>query len=388
MSRPNRLLGASMRIGLVTHKLVRGDGQGRVNLEVAAEALRRGWQVTLVASEVCPELLSSPNVVWERITVRSLPTELLRNQLFAWRSWRRLRKIRRGLDVVCVNGFITWGSAQLNAAHYIHTAWLRSPYRRRTRGWTPRGVYQFIYTVLNSWLERGAYRRSDVVIAVSQQVKRQLIEIGVRENRIIVIPNGIDTREFRPGSADRVNLGVRTGAVTGIFVGQLKTPHKNLQTVLRALPHCPEVHLLVAGVLGGDRYPSLARDLGIAERVHFLGYQTDIAELMRAVDFVVFPSVHDSSGLVLLEGMATGLPVITARTVGGAEMVAANSIIVLEDPEDAGAMADAINRLAGSQVLRASMGYAGRAEALRLDLSMMAASYCDLFQSYAATGVA
>lgn len=372
-----------MRIGLVTHKFVRGDGQGRVNLEVAAEAVRRGWEVTLVASDVCPQLLESPRVSWKKIKVSSWPTELVRNQVFAWWSWRWLTRLRLQMDVVCVNGFITWGRGHLNAAHYVHAAWLRSPYRRREPVRTLRALYQLIYSALNAVLERWAYRRSDLIVAVSQQVRRQLMEIGVNGSSIRVIPNGVDTREFHPGGGDRTRLGIPRDACTGIFVGQLKTPHKNLQTVLRALTACPGVNLIVAGVLAGDRYPSLAGELGVADRVHFLGFRAEIAELMRAADFVVFPSLHDSSGLVLLEGMATGLPVITARTVGGAEMVAPDCLLVIDDPEDVSAMAAAINSLVGSESLRAQMGSRAREEAQRLDVRAMAASYCDLFESYA-----
>jgi glycosyltransferase involved in cell wall biosynthesis len=376
-----------MHIGLVTHKVIRGDGQGRVNLEVAAEAVRRGWQVTLVASEVCPDLLTHPGVTWKRVSVAGWPTELMRNQVFAWRSWRWLIRLRDHLDVVFANGFITWGRAQLNAAHYIHSAWLRSPYRRREQAGSVRSAYRLIYSALNARLERWAFRRSDVVIAVSELVRRQLTDIGVQPDRIRVIPNGVDTAEFHPGPGDRRALGVPAPAFTGIFVGQLKTPHKNLQTVLHALTACPEVHLLVVGVVGGSGYPSLARALGIGDRVHFLGFRDDVAGLMRAADFVVFPSFYDSSGLVLLEGMATGLPVITARTVGGAQCVAPESLIVLNEPEDATAMAAAINALKGSEAMRQRIGSRGRLEAERLDFSVMAARYCDLIAEYNASAM-
>ena len=82
-----------MHIALVTHKLARGDGQGRVNLEIAAAALRRGWQVTLIASEVSPELLREPGVRWIAMRVDGWPTQFVRNQLFALHSgWWLLRR--------------------------------------------------------------------------------------------------------------------------------------------------------------------------------------------------------------------------------------------------------------------------------------------------------
>jgi glycosyltransferase involved in cell wall biosynthesis len=368
-----------MRIALVTHKLVRGDGQGRVNLEIAAAAVRRGWDVTLIASQVCPTLLAFDRVRWVRIQVERWPTELLRNQKFAWSSWRWLVRNRAQLDIVCVNGFITWAAAHVNLSHYIHSAWLQSPYRKRENVWSLRGAYHRVYTAVNAALEKRAYAQAGCVIAVSEPVRRQLVAIGIDPERLRVISNGVDTQEFHPGRADRTRLGVPADAVTGIFVGQAKTPHKNLHTVLQAMSHCPGVHLIVAGALGDDTYPRMAAQLGLNGRIHFLGFREDIPELMRAADLVVFPSLHDSSGLVLFEGMASGLPVITARTVGGSEHIDRGCAVILRDPEGTLEMAQAIASLAESPTLRASMGARGREQALKLDFSSMADRYCDLF---------
>src|SRR5215212_4243086 len=116
-----------MKIGIITHKVVKGDGQGRVNYEITWAALRRGHQVVLIASEVAPELTLHPSASWVRISADRWPTELLRNQVFAWRSYRWLRKRSLHLDVVQANGFITWAASDVNAVHFVHRAWMRSP---------------------------------------------------------------------------------------------------------------------------------------------------------------------------------------------------------------------------------------------------------------------
>jgi glycosyltransferase involved in cell wall biosynthesis len=369
-----------MHIALVTHRFVRGDGQGRVNLEVAAAALRRGWKVTLVASDVAAELRDHMNVDWVRIDVRRWPTELVRNQLFAFASWRWLARNRRHIDVVLVNGFITWAVGDYAAAHFVHSAWLRSPYR--TADSSVRGVYQHIYTRLNSALERWAYRRATGVVAVSQQVRRQLVESGVPEQTVRVIPNGVDTSEFAPGAEQLPAPAGRGAAVTGLFVGDLNTTRKNLLTVLRALSRSPQVRMVVAGTVGASPYPRMARELGVADRVTFLGFRKDVPALMRAADFVIFPSLYEPSGLVLLEGMASAKPVITTRTVGGVELLDSACAIVLDDPEDPEAMAAAMDKLARSPDLRAEMGKEGRQRALSLDFTAMAEAYCELFATH------
>jgi glycosyltransferase involved in cell wall biosynthesis len=364
-----------MHIALVTHRFVRGDGQGRVNLEVAQAALRRGWKLTLLASEVTPELLQHGDVRWVRISVAAWPTELIRNQVFACVSGRWLARHRHEIDLTFVNGFITWARGDVAAAHFVHSAWLASRHRPRAR--SARGFYQYLYSALNARLEDRAYRAARCVIAVSEQVRQQLLAGGIPERAVDIIPNGVDTREFCPNlSSPRSSLS--DDEVTALFVGDLQTARKNLHTVMRALPDCPGVTLAVAGTVGRSPYPELAQRLGVADRVRFLGFRRDLPDLMRAVDFVIFPSLYEPCGLVLFEAMASGIPVLTARTVGGLEVVDPGCVLVLEDPEDVAAMAAAIVKLASSSRLRAEMGAAGRRQALDLDFTRMAERYCDL----------
>ncbi|MBA4451550.1 glycosyltransferase family 1 protein, partial [Cylindrospermopsis raciborskii CS-506_D] len=80
-----------MKICIVTHKIRKGDGQGRVNYEIAMELLRRGHQLTLLASEVAPELADSISVDWVPIIVHKYPTEFIRNLVFAQKSGSWLR---------------------------------------------------------------------------------------------------------------------------------------------------------------------------------------------------------------------------------------------------------------------------------------------------------
>ena len=368
-----------MHIALVTHKVVAGDGQGRVNLEVAKAALRRGWLVTLVATEVDPDVIAS-GASWVRIPVGVMPTALVRNQVFAALSAAWLLRRRKHIDIVHANGFVTWARADVNSAHYVHSAWLRSPYREPL-GFGARAMYQRLYTVLNAAWEKKAFRQSRCVVAVSEAVRRHLLEIGVAESQVVVIPNGVDTTEFRPAEPDDRTRCYGERGVTGLFVGDLQTPRKNLDTVLRALCACPGVRLDVVGRVGPSPYPAIAKSMGLGERVTFLGYRRDVANLMRSSEFVVFPSLYEPSGLVLLEGMATGVPVVTATSVGGTELVDDECAIVIDDPRDHAALADAMNRLAASPALRARMGEAGRKRALNLSFADAATRYCDLYQS-------
>jgi glycosyltransferase involved in cell wall biosynthesis len=141
------------------------------------------------------------------------------------------------------------------------------------------------------------------------------------------------------------------------------------------------VHLAVAGILHNSPYPALAASLGLKDRVHFADMVIDMPALMRSVDAFVFPSRYEPMGLVLLEALAAGLPVITVRTAGGAEVITAGSGIVLDDPNDAVALAAAIGQLAGDRAGARRLGAAAREVASTLSWQAMAERYLSVYET-------
>jgi glycosyltransferase involved in cell wall biosynthesis len=142
-------------------------------------------------------------------------------------------------------------------------------------------------------------------------------------------------------------LGLPEGVFLALFAGDIRTGRKNLDGVLRALVSVPDVHLAVAGRVAGSPWPALAQELGLAKRVHFLDFRTDLAHLMRASDCFVFPSRYEACALVLVEALASGLPVITAKTTGGAEAVGAGAGVVIDDTESVPELAAALQEVSG-----------------------------------------
>jgi glycosyltransferase involved in cell wall biosynthesis len=367
-----------LRLAIITHRFVRGDGQGRVNYEIARAALAAGHTVWLVASQVDPELAAHTHARVVQIGVGGWPSELFKNQVFALRSALWLRRHRSELDLVHVNGFITWARSDINTAHFVHAAWARSPHHtaRIRRGWY--GWYQMLYSRTGALLERWAYARSTNVVAVSRQVRSELLAAGVHERGLRVIPNGVDLDEFQPGAASRSALDLPKGLLL-LFVGEIRTPRKNLDTLLRALAQTPDVHLAVIGNPAGSCYPLMAKGLGLAGRVWFLGYRRDIAELMRAVDVFAFPSRYEACSLVLLEAAASGLPILVGRNTGGAELLTADCAVLLENPEDDAAMARALQALIADRARLECMGAAARTVAEAHSWQAMAEKYLRLY---------
>jgi glycosyltransferase involved in cell wall biosynthesis len=240
---------------------------------------------------------------------------------------------------------------------------------------------QFAYTFLNSAWEKKAFVSAGTVVAVSHQVRRELESIGVAPDRINVILNGVDIEEFRPGHEDRATLGLPENVLLGLFAGDIRTPRKNLETVLRALVDAPGVHLAIAGRIAESPYPKMAESLGIAERAHFLDFRTDIAALMRASDMFVFPSRYEACSLVLLEALASGLPTLTARSAGGSEIVDTRAGFVLDDPNDAETLASHLRMLRDDPDKRRSMATAARSIAERHSWAAMADAYLGLYSA-------
>ncbi|MGH1395643.1 MAG: glycosyltransferase family 4 protein [Trichormus sp.] len=371
-----------MKLCIVTHNVIKGDGQGRVNYEVALEAIRRGHHVTLLASHIALELEQNQQVNWVAIPVKGWPTELLRNVIFAVISTNWLRKHRAEIDVLKINGAITHVGGDVNAVHFVHSSWLKfsSGQAKSNSRRFLYNFYQWLYTALNAHWEKKAFRQARVVVAVSQKVAKDLQAIGVSPKSIKVILNGVDLQEFSPGNSHRSQWNLPQEVPLALFAGDIRLSRKNLDTVLKALVQVPDLHLAVAGITEGSPYLELAASLGLQERVHFLGLRRDVPELMKAVDFVVFPSRYEPFGLVVIEAMASGLPVITASSTGAADLVKPQSGIVLADSDDVEGLAKAMFLLSSDRHLRQTMGEAARAIATQHSWTSMAQCYVDLFE--------
>jgi glycosyltransferase involved in cell wall biosynthesis len=369
-----------MKLCIVTRSVIKGDGQGRANYEIVWEAIRRGHHVTLLASSVAPELLQSSQVNWIYIPVKPWPTQLLRGMVFSWRSTAWLSKHRLEFDLVQVYGSVTEAKGDVNTVQFVHSGWLRSPVHTSRLRRDFYGAYHWLFTMLNAHWEKKAFRQAKVIVAVSEKIKKDLVDIGVRTECIRVILNGVDLQEFFPGCADRRKLGLPEGVTLVLFVGDIRTNRKNLDTVLHALVQVPDLHLAVVGSTERSPYPQLAAKLELSKRVHFLGFRRDVSEIMQAVDLFVFPSRYEACTLVLLEAMASGLPVITAATAGGAEVVTPACGVVLPDSEDKNGLVQALSILTSEPEQRNRMGQAARAVAEQHSWVSKAQSYVDLFE--------
>jgi glycosyltransferase involved in cell wall biosynthesis len=192
-----------------------------------------------------------------------------------------------------------------------------------------------------------------------------------------------------PDQKLREAIGLKTGDKVLSVVARL-TPWKGHQTLLdafrRVLDDEPDARLLVIGDAGfwTDDYTAdlhrQAEDLGCAEAVYWLGFREDIPQLLALTDVMVLPSKDEPFGIVLVEAMAAGKPVIATRTGGPLDIVTEGVTGLLVEAGDAGQLADAILQLLGDPERAAAMGRAGRKRAEEhFDISRVLTQLYDVY---------
>ena len=242
-------------------------------------------------------------------------------------------------------------------------------YKNRLVG---RGFRGALFSAYEHSVAPALIRAADRVCVLSADHADSVPYLRRAAAKLTEMPNGVDTELFSPGeSALRQRLGVPSEAVVAAFVATLDRAHhfKRLDVAIDALALVDDVHLAVAG--GGelvDGFRARAAAAGIGDRVHFLGAvrHSELPEVLRAADlFLLATEPPESFGIVLIEAMASGLPVI-ATDYPGVRAVVDDQTGILVPRGDVSAVATALRELvAVGPERRAALGAAGRAKAER-----------------------
>ena len=228
------------------------------------------------------------------------------------------------------------------AARRAHVPWIASDHGLFTRGSWPKRFYRKLETL--------ALRDADAILVPSEFQRRKLLATGIPAERVIVVPHGLDVASFlshaNSRSATRQALGLAGDEPVLLAVGRLELV-KGHRYLLQALPALlasyPRLRLWVAGE--GTLHTQLteqAAALGITDRVSFLGYRDDVPSLLDACDVVVLPSLEESFGMVVLEALAAGKPVVATQVGGIPEIMTGSENGWLTPPADSDTLAAVI----------------------------------------------
>jgi glycosyltransferase involved in cell wall biosynthesis len=215
-------------------------------------------------------------------------------------------------------------------------------------------------------LEAMVARTATWVAATCTDEVFELMRLGRSRNRISVVPCGVDLDLFTP-DGPKAERGARHRIVS---VGRL-VPRKGFDVVLRALPAIPDAELVLVG--GPDRahveaepearrLRALAEQLGVSDRLvlHGAVARADMPALLRSADVVACTPWYEPFGIVPLEAMACGVPVVAAAVGGMLDTVVHDVTGRLVTPKRPAEVADAVNHLLHDAFLRQSLGAAGR----------------------------
>jgi glycosyltransferase involved in cell wall biosynthesis len=370
---------SGVEILIATPTVFVGDGQSRVNLELARELTARGHRVTLLASRVDDGLLRRDGIVWVRLPALTRRPALVRDVLWSRRATAWLWRNAGRFDVLHLNGASAFVPHHVNTCHFVHGSF-RQQLAADADSMGVRGTYHRTYSEVNFRAERRAYALARRVVAVSKKTAGELERFdGVPNRCLSVVHNGVDADAFRPDPARRARVRAEVGideqTFALLFVGEVTIPRKGLSTILEALRHLPDaVHLFVVGRGSPSAYrPHLE---GVAGRVHFLGFRRDVPDLYATLDCFVYPTRYDACSLAVLEALAAGMPVVTTRESGSGELITSGRDgIVLERPDDATALRQTIEMLHRNRELAAGLGRNGRLVAEQNTWQRMADRY-------------
>ena len=214
--------------------------------------------------------------------------------------------------------------------------------------------------------EKAILRRAHVIVAQCSDEVFELVRLGADLSKIRIVPSGVDVVRFAP---DGPRLPRPADRARVVVVSRL-VERKGVGNVIKALADVPGAELLIAG--GPDRQHlfespearrlgALAREAGVAERVRFLGRVAceDVPALMRSADVVVCVPWYEPFGIVPLEAMACGVPVVAAAVGGLIDTVVDGVTGVHVPPRCPDLIARALRRLLADPALRARLGAAG-----------------------------
>ena len=305
---------------------------------------------------------------------------------------------KRDFDIVHSNEYLCGFFADVMTSHFcerecFHLESTNSIKRERASILQKlRALDHKMYRSLRAFAERLMFgcNSSKMRIAVSARMKKEFIShYGYASEGIVVIPNGVDLEKFTPANRPlyrhmvRQRHSISDSDVLLLFAGR-DWERKGLPYIIEALPLLSrsDVKLLVIGSGDKEFYSKLVKQKKISKSTIFVTDRINIWEYYAASDIFVFPTIYEPFGLVIVEAMASGLPVVTSGLAGAADFMNDGvDCLLLNDPRDINELTAKIELLLSNAKLRMTMGERARKAAEKLSWDTVAEKTLEVYNS-------
>lgn len=359
-----------LHIALVIKNFVTTGGAEKYAVEIARRLLDRGHTIDLYARYIDHNLTSGMQVF-------QVPDKLNFSSVLSLYSFsREAAKLLQGRSYDIIHTHDKGCPGQVST---LHTFSFKRGINRMS--WLKK-INEFVISP-RAWLYLYMEKQqaaSDMLVPVSDVIRRDLKECHGREIGVSVIPPGVDVERFCPQEVAlkretaRGREGLGDDELAVVFVGS-EYRRKGLDRLIPALGE--DMRLFVVG--RGERidhYQALTERHGLSDRVRFTGLVADVMDYYALADVVVLPSIAEAFGMTVLEGMACGLPVITSQEAGAACVVESGKTgLVFESPDDIEQMLVSLK----DPELRKKLGIQARSAALNCTWDKAADDYEALF---------
>lgn len=235
-------------------------------------------------------------------------------------------------------------------------------------------------------VEKFLAKYSDVLITINKEDYEKALKFKAR--KVIYVPGiGVESSKFNNISkcrmAKRKELEIPEDTIVLLSIGEM-IHRKNHETALRALAKIKNTNLLYLVCGRGElqfHLEKLAEDLGLKDKVRFLGFRNDIPEICSASDVFVFPSYQEGLPVSVMEAMSAGLPIICSRIRGNIDLIESGRNGFLHEPSDAIELAKHIKVIIEDEDLRNQMGETNLGDVKQYDKEVVKASMRKVYET-------
>jgi glycosyltransferase involved in cell wall biosynthesis len=275
----------------------------------------------------------------------------------------RTRKLLKDLDIIHGHGICSYGHLILNKFPTVvkmHNTWLGEYERyKKMVGNIVRKMDSTTTMKLYIRMDKTCCKKADHIICISDVMRRDTKKYGIDDKKMTIIHNGIDFAKFDIKENFRDKLGL-DGTVVG-YIGRLE-PHKGVEYLIKAAKNMNKncKFLLVGGGSDENRLRGLVNKLGLQKKIKFTGYvpYDDIAKYYASVDVVVYPTLYEPLGNVILESMAASKPIVASAVDGIPEIFEDGTGYLIKT--SAKAIEEKLEILVDDDKLRKKMGALGK----------------------------